>query len=168
MKNYTQKGIVLTFIMILVMACQPKEKEVITTTTEALDVEKIKSEIQAMETAFAESYNNGTANGKGYYAPDAASYSQNKPPLIGADVIAVYIKEEMESLPKGAKISFSVTEIFPSTDGKQVVELGRYDVNDADGLSLHRGNFMSLFVLKDGKYVCIRDMGASEKPLEEK
>ena len=165
MKNKIKKTIVLSIFISLMIACQPQKEE--TATINTADIEKIKTEIQAMETAFADSYNNGTANGEGYYAPDAASYSQNKPPLIGADVIATYIKKQMEEMPKGSKITFTLTEIFPSSDGNQVVELGRYNVVDTVGFSVARGNYMALFEKKDGKYLCVRDMGASDKPIEE-
>ena len=166
MKNKTLTGIIIIFILSLLISCQKKERVIVP--METPEIEQIEAEIQAMETAFAEAYNNGTANGEGYYAPDAASYSQNKPPLLGADVIAHHIKKEMKEMPKGAKISFTLTEIFPSNDAEQVVELGRYNVADSLGLSIARGNYMALFVKKDGKYLCVRDMGASEKPLDEK
>ena len=73
----------------------------------------------------------------------------------------------MASFPEGDVISFSVNEIYPSNDGDQVVEIGSYKVVDAQQATKFKGNYMSLFVKRDGKYVCIRDMGASDMPKKE-
>jgi hypothetical protein len=34
----------------------------------------------------------------------------------------------------------------------------------ADSTKMMSGNFMSLFEKRDGKYICIRDMGSSDLP----
>jgi ketosteroid isomerase-like protein len=43
-----------------------------------VDKEAIKTEIQAMEDAFAEAYNNSNADGINYYAEDAVSFQTVK------------------------------------------------------------------------------------------
>jgi len=64
------------------------------------------------------------------------------------------------------KISFTTNEVFVSNDGAQVVELGYYKVTDSTDVPHNTGNYMSLFEKRDGKYVCVRDMSASDMPLE--
>ena len=168
MKKTLLKSIALGVIMTLAIACQSKKEEPTTTaTTPIVDKEKIKAEIVAIETEMANMYNIRSAASEQYYADDATSFSQNKPPLVGKFAIDKSIKEDLSSFPQGDVISFFVNEIFPSNDGEQVVEIGSYKVADAKGIDKFTGNYMSLFVKRDGKYVCIRDMGASDMPKKE-
>ena len=60
------------------------------------------------------------------------------------------------------KISFTTTQVFPSNDGLQVVEIGYYSVVDSTNTAINTGNYMILFEKRDGKYVCIRDMSVSD------
>jgi ketosteroid isomerase-like protein len=161
MKNKMTKGIILACITSLVIACNPKKEDAAAPT---VDNAKIKAELQAMETVMADAYNMRSAASEEYYAEDATSFSQNKAPLVGKLAIDKSMKEDLATFPEGNKISFSANEIFPSSDGNQVVEIGSYKVVDAKNAVQHAGNYMSLFVKKDGKYVCIRDMGASDMP----
>lgn len=165
MKNKMLKGITFGVITMLVIACQPKKEEAPAPT---VDKDKIKAEIQAMETVMADAYNMRSAASEEYYAEDATSFSQNKAPLVGKLAIDKSIKEDLTSFPEGDKISFSANEVFPSSDGNQVVEIGSYKVLDATDAVKHKGNYMSLFEKRDGKYVCVRDMGASDMPKTDK
>lgn len=167
MKNKLLKSIALVIIIAFAIACQPKKEEQ-KNAAPLVDKEKIKAEIVAMETVMADMYNMRSAASEEYYDNNAISFSQNKPPLVGKFAIDKSIKEDLANFPKGDVISFSVNEIFPSNDGEQVVEIGSYKVTDDKGAVKFTGNYMSLFVKKDGKYVCIRDMGASDMPIKEK
>jgi ketosteroid isomerase-like protein len=167
MKNKLLKSIALGIIVAFAIACQPKKEEPKAAETPVVDKEKIKSEIAAMEAVMADMYNMRSAASEEYYDENATSFSQNKPPLVGKFAIDKSIKEDLASFPEGYVISFSVNEIFPSSDGNQVVEIGSYKVVDAKGEVKFKGNYMTLFEKKDGKYVCIRDMGASDMPKKE-
>lgn len=164
MKNSIFKGGLLIVIMSVMVACDQK-KEV---PAVMVDKEAIKTEIQAMENAFAEAYNNGTTDGINYYAEDAVSFSNGKMPLEGKKAIHESMKTELLTFPKGAKIAFETQEIHPSNDGNMIVEIGGYKVTDSTGTKLNSGHFMSLFEKKDGKYICIRDMGNSDMPVAKK
>lgn len=164
MKNSIFKGGLLIVIMSVMVACDQK-KEV---PAVMVDKEAIKTEIQAMENAFAEAYNNGTTDGINYYAEDAISFSNGKMPLEGKKAIHESMKTELLTFPKGAKIAFETQEIHPSNDGNMIVEIGGYKVTDSTGTKLNSGHFMSLFEKKDGKYICIRDMGNSDMPVAKK
>ena len=165
MKNKILNGITLGITMALAIACTPKKEEA---ATPVVDKDQIKTEIQAMEDAFAASYNAGKAEGIVYYADDATSFGQNKPPLVGKAAIDKYMADDVKTLPKGGKIAFAVVDIFPSSDGNQVVEIGSYKISDSTNTVKSNGHYMSLFEKRDGKYTCIRDMSASEMPKEEK
>ena len=131
-----------------------------------VDKEQIKKEIQDKENEFAATYNSGVLKNIGYYADDAVSFSQNKPPLVGKAAIIEYLKAGMDSSSLGNEISFITNEVFPSSDGNQVVEIGYYKLLDSSKATINTGNYMVLFEKRDGKYVTIRDMSASDMPIE--
>ena len=162
MKNKISKGILLSWVVLSIIACNPKKMDLLSDSE--VDPEKIKAEIEAIEAKMAEMYNLRSAASEEYYAEDAISFSQNRPPLVGKFAIDKSLKDDLTSFNKGDKISFSANEIFPSNDGEQVVEIGSYKVVDSTNNTIFRGNYMSLFVKREGKYVCIRDMGASDMP----
>ena len=161
MKKEIVKGILLSGILSLMISCNSNVKE---PATAVIDKEQIKKEIQAKEDAFAELYNSGELKDIGYYADDATTFFQNRPPLIGKEAIVEFYKSAINS--KSSKISFTSKDIFISNDGNQVVEIGYFKVVDSTNTPVNTGNYMSLFEKRNGKYVCVRDMSASDMPLE--
>lgn len=166
MKNKMLNGIAMAAITVFVIACTPKKEE--TPAAVVVDKEQIKTELQAMETAFAEAMNLRSVSAINYYSDDVTSFSQNKPPLVGKAALDKSIKEDNDAMLKGSKVSYTANEVFPSSDGNQVVEIGSYKVVDSTDTVIQSGNYMSLFEKRDGKYVCIRDMSASIMPLPKK
>ena len=129
-----------------------------------VDKEQIKQEIQAKENEFAATYNSGEIKDIGYYADDAKTFFQNREPLVGKPAIVEYLKADLANNTN--KISFATNEVFVSNDGNQVVELGYFKVVDSTNTTVNTGNYMSLFEKRNGKYVCVRDMSASDKPMQ--
>ncbi len=152
-------GISFLVLVLSVIACNIKKEEAV-----VIDKEQIKKEIQAKEAEFADLYNSGEIKSIGYYADDAITYYQNRAPLVGKEARAEFLKSDIVSSTN--KISFTTNEVFISNDGNLVVELGAYKVVDSTNTAINTGNYMSLFEKRDGKYVCIRDMSASDMPLE--
>ena len=152
----------LSSILMLMISCNSKQE---TATTTAVDKEHIKKEIQAKENAFAELYNTGELKNIGYYADDAQTFFQNRPPLIGKEAIVDFYRSAITSTSN--RISFTSKDIFISNDGNQVVEIGYFKVVDSTNNPINSGNYMSLFEKRDGKYVCVRDMSTSDMPPSE-
>ena len=161
MKKNIFKGGLLTSTLVLMISCNSKQEA--STTTTAVDKEQIKKEIQAKEDAFADLYNTGELKNIGYYADDATSFFQNRPALVGKEAIVEFLKDAITS--KTDKISFTTKDVFISNDGNQVVEIGYFKVTDST-ITTNSGNYMSLFEKRDGKYVCVRDMSASDMPAQ--
>ena len=161
MKKNIFKGGLLTSTLVLMISCNSKQE---TSTTTTIDKEQIKKEIQAKEDAFAEIYNTGELKNIGYYADDATTFFPNRPPLVGKDAIVEFYKSAITSVTD--KISFTSKDIFISNDGNQVVEIGYFKVVDSTNTPINSGNYMSLFEKRDGKYVCVRDMSASDMPAQ--
>jgi ketosteroid isomerase-like protein len=159
MKIGVLKGLLFLLILSTIAGCQTKKDAKVSA---VIDTEQIKKEIQAKEDEFAATYNAGEKKSIGYYAEDAISFSQNNPPLVGKEAIVDYLMANIDSLNKSNKISYTTKEVFVSNDANQVVEIGYYTVVDSANNPVNTGNYMVLFVKRDGKYVCLRDMSASD------
>ena len=160
MKKEILKGVLLSSVVALMLSCNSKEEK---STAASIDKEQIKKEIQAKEDAFAELYNTGQLKDIGYYAEDATTFLQNRPALVGKEAIVEFLKGDVSS--NSNKISFKTNEVFVSNDGNMVVEIGHFVVVDSTNTGINRGNYMSLFEKRNGKYVCVRDMSASDVDL---
>lgn len=163
MKIMVLKGLLFLLILSTIAGCQTKKDAKVSA---VIDTEQIKKEIQAKEDEFAATYNAGEKKSIGYYAEDAITFSQNNPPLVGKEAIVDYLMANIDSLNKSNKISYTTKEVFVSNDANQVVEIGYYTVVDSTNNPVNTGNYMVLFVKRDGKYVCLRDMSASDMPVK--
>lgn len=161
MKHKIINAVLLSGMITLMFACNTRQEE---PAAAAIDKEQIKKEIQAKEDEFAETYNGGVVKNIGYYADDATSFYQNRQPLVGKQAIIDFLKSDDRSNPN--KISFKTNEVFVSNDGNQVVEIGYFKVVDSTNTPINTGNYMVLFEKRNGKYVSVRDMSASDRPVE--
>jgi len=161
MKSTVTKGLILFQLMSLTVACNTKKAEPAET---IVDKEQIKNEIQAKENEYAAIYNTGEMKQIGYYAEDAITFAQNQAPLVGREAIIEYLKVDIESNTN--KISFTTKEVFVSNDGNLVTEIGYYQVVDSTDTPINTGNYMCLFEKREGRYSCLREMSASDMPLE--
>jgi len=161
MKNILVKITALSFALFLSASCNTNTDK---STPVSIDKDQIKREIQARENQFAEIYNSGELTKIGYYADDAVTFYQNMEPLRNKKERLEFLLSDLGS--NSNKISFTTTEVFPSKDGSQVLEIGYYTVVDSTHTAINTGNYMSFFEKRDGQYVCLRDMSASDMPLD--
>ena len=160
MKDMIVKMVPFGCIIGLLFACNDKKEG-----PAAVDTEQIKKEIQAKEDEFAATYNSGELKNIGYYADDATSFYQNRPALQGREAIIEFLKSDLNR--NVSKISFKTNEVFVSNDGNLVIEVGYFTVTDSAGVGINKGNYMSLFEKRNGKFVCVRDMSASDVTLSD-
>ena len=161
MKNKFVKGIVFGCLLLLMASCNTTGEK---STSILIDKEQVKIDIQARENQFAEIYNSGELKKIGYYDDEAVTFYQNMAPIRSKKDRLEFLMDDVNSNKN--KISFTTTEVFPSSDGVQVVEIGYYTVTDSTNTAVNTGNYMSLFEKRDGQYVCLRDMSASDMPLD--
>jgi ketosteroid isomerase-like protein len=154
----------LIFAISSIIACNPRKAEPVS--APVIDKEQIKKEIQAKENEFAALYNSRELKSIGYYADDAVTFSQNREPLVGKEAIVNYLKAGIDSSIESLQISFETREVFVSNDGNQVVEIGYYKLTDSTNTDYNSGNYMVLFEKRNGSYVSVREMSASDLPLE--
>jgi len=159
MKNKIVVRAVLGGVFALLVSCNTKKDE-----NTVIDLKEIKKQIQAKENEYAATYNAGQLKEIGYYADDAITFYQNRPPIIGKEARYEFLKSDLTDNTN--TISFETKEVFVSHDGNMVLEVGYYKVIDSTKTPINTGNYMSYFEKRDGKYVCVRDMSASDGLVE--
>jgi len=160
MKKQITNGLIFLFLMSMLIACNTKKTE----STAGIDKEQIKKEIQAKENEYAALYNTGELKNIGYYAEDATTFYQNRAPLVGKEAIVEFLKADLAGNTN--RIAFTTNEVFVSNDGVLVVEIGHYEVVDSANTAINTGNYMVLFEKRNGKYYSVREMSASDMPIE--
>jgi ketosteroid isomerase-like protein len=165
MKNILTRNLLAVILMASIVSCNSGKQDTVKEEPAAapvIDKEQIKKDIQAKEDEFAATYNAGVIKDIGYYADDAISFSPNRPPIVGKKAIVEYLTSDLSTNTN--KISFKTNEVFVSNDANQVVEFGTFKLVDSTNKQLNSGTYMSLFEKRNGKYVSVRDMSASDMP----
>lgn len=121
------------------------------------DLGKIKAEIQAIETAWAEADNARDVNTLlSFYAEDAVSMSNNAPSAVGKEALTKEIEKNMANKVAGNTVVYTTLEVFGNED--LATEIGTSTTKDASGKIVGSGKYMAVWERRDGKYVCIRDI----------
>ena len=161
MKNMMLKNVLPLTMLTMLFACNSDKVEPVAEAP-TVDKEQVKQEIQAKENEFAATYNSGEPKEIGYYADDATTFYQNRAPLVGKKAIVDFLYSDIKN--NSNKITFKTKEVFVSSDGNQVVEIGAFTVVDSASNAINTGNYMSIFEKRNGRYVAVRDMSASDVP----
>ncbi len=146
-------------LAILSFSCTKAVEETTETTEVAkTDMVAVKAEIQTLEEGFAKADNERNAAAiAAFYADDAQSLSNNRPTIIGKAALLKDIEAGIAKRVKGSTIAFEVSDVFG--DENQVTEVGKSTVKDSTGKVTYTGKYMAIWEKRDGKYVCIRDIG---------
>ena len=145
----------ITFSALIFAACTtPPEK------VEAIDMEKIRVEIQAMEDAYAAGEKAKDADAvAAYYSEDAINYSRNEGPNSGRAAITENIAKGIAADTLGNYNVYKIVDLY--AEGNIAVEIGSWTEFDSSDKEIGNGNYMSYFEKRDGKYVCVRDMSTT-------
>ena len=144
----------------LMNSCQPGPAA---TQEAAMNMDSVKAKIVAMENAYAVGSNTKNVDGvAAYYAADAQSMANDEPTRVGMDAIKAGIKKEMADDTTGGTISFVTTGVWAA--GNYATETGTSEVKSKDGKVVNTGKYITLFEMRDGKYIAIRDMWNRDAP----
>ena len=128
-----------------------------------INMDSVKAQIVAMESAYAVASNAQDVDGvAAYYSSDAQSLAEDEPTRVGMDAIKAGIKRDMEQDTSGNTISFETTGVWAA--GNYATETGTSTSKDKDGKVVTTGKYMTLFELRDGKYIAIRDIWNRDAP----
>lgn len=152
--------VLLASTLFMFNACAPAETHEHAT---EINQDSVKAQIQAMENAFAVASNAKNVDGVAvYYAADAESLADHEPTRVGMDAIKAGIAKDMAADTSGSTVSFVTTGVWAA--GKYATETGTSTRKDKEGKVTYTGKYMTLFELRDGKYVAIRDMWNDDMP----
>jgi ketosteroid isomerase-like protein len=144
-------------VSILFAGCSAKDE------AKPVDNEKLKTEIQGMEDAYAAAEKAKDADGVvAYYSDDAISYNRNEEPTSGKAAIRERTAKRMAKDSSGNHNVYKVVDLF--SEGNTAVEVGSWTEVNPAGAEVNKGHYMSYFQKRDGKYVCVRDMSVSSMP----
>ncbi len=128
-----------------------------------LDMGNVKSEIQAMEDAYAAGEKAKEADAvASYYSENTISYNRNDKPTSGRAAIRDRIAKQIANDTTGHYNAYKLIELF--AEGNNTLEIGSWTEYDAGGLETDTGYYMSYFEKNNGKYECVRDMTVTAKP----
>lgn len=155
MKKFQFLWVLLAPAAFFLTSC--KEAPANNTTVVEINMDSVRAEIEALEARFAEASNAKDVEGVAvYYSSDAQSLANNEPTWVGKDAIKAGIKRDMERDTMGVKVSFVTTGVWAG--GDYATETGTSTVKGKDGKVIRTGKYMTLFELRDGKYIAIRDI----------
>ncbi len=160
MKQITLFAMIIATALFTLPSCQKMES---TAQNAELNMDSVKAQITMLEDGFARASNAKDVDGVAvYYANDAESLANNESTRVGMDAIKAGIKREMDSDTSGSTIAFVTTGVW--ADGKYATETGTSSITNKDGKVTYTGKYMTLFELRDGKYVAIRDIWNDDVP----
>ena len=137
---------------LLMVSCKPAAQEPVKP-----DLAAIRTEIQAMENAYAAGLKAKDANAViAYYADDAISMVNNAPIAVGHDALLKMARDTTNTT-----VSFETVDIFAA--GDYVVETGKATYKDPAGNVAKTAKYMTLFEKRNGKYLAIRDIYNEDK-----
>lgn len=123
----------------------------------ATDPAQVRADIVAVENEWAEAMNKKDINAlMAMYAEGAESLQNDGPTLVGKEAIQKQQEAEFAAPAKYANIAFETTDVYPQ--GDYATEVGKTMYKDANGTVTGSGKYMVVFVKKDGKYLCLREI----------
>src|SRR5258705_5540247 len=147
MSSNFQLAILFGISALVFSACNAPAAE-----TKAVDLDKLKPEIQSMEDAFAAAEKAKDADKvAAYYSDDAISYNRNEPPTSGKAAIKSRIADRLAKDTTGNSNVYKVVDLF--AEGNMVVEIGSWSEVSPAGAEVNNGHYMSLFRKLDGNCV---------------
>jgi len=152
----TLKLLMLSAISALLFSCSNEKAA-------SVDMDQLKTDIQAVEDAYAAGEKNKDAAAvAAYYSDDAISYNRNEEPTKGKDAIQQRIANRLATDTTGNTNVYKVVDLF--AEGNMAVEIGSFTELSPSGAEVNRGHYMSYFEKRDGKWLCVRDMSVTSLP----
>ncbi|HZV70361.1 MAG TPA: nuclear transport factor 2 family protein [Saprospiraceae bacterium] len=152
--------ILISVFSFIFQSCQPAPA---TEKKAELNMDSIKAKVIAIEAELVAASNaRDVERAAKFYSADAQSLANAEPTRVGIDAIKEGIKKDMEGEEPGNTMVFVTTGVWAA--GNYVTETGEITTKDKDGKVVYTGKYMTLFELRDGKYICIRDIWNSSSP----
>jgi ketosteroid isomerase-like protein len=144
----------------LFQSCQPEAAH---EHAPEVNQDSVKAKLAAVDAAFAAGINSKNLDAvAALYASDAQVLAPDEPVRVGTDAVRAGLKIEMDEDTTGNKIAFAATGVWAA--GNFATESGKITVTSKDGKVVYTGKFLTLFELRNGKYVILRDIWNGDAP----
>lgn len=121
------------------------------------DLAQVRSEIVALENAWADALNKKDINAlMSFYGDDAQSMQDGGPTLMGKAAIQQQSEKDFAAPPTYASIAFETADVY--AQGDFATEVGKTMYKDAAGKVIRSGKYMVVYEKRNGKYLCIREI----------
>lgn len=148
--------ILLATYLLTLTACQQAAET-------PVDLAKVKTEIQALEDAWANALSTRDLDAlMAMYTDDAVSMPDNAPTVVGKDAIRKEQEQEFATSPPGMIYAFEVQDIY--ANGNTVTETGKSTYKDAAGKVIGTGKYMVVWEKQGDKYLCAREIYSNDTP----
>ena len=148
--------------VLLFASCQEAEKketpaEVTVAEPAKPDLTQIRSQIVAIETAWAAAQNAKDINAlMAMYADDAVSMPDGEPMISGKAAIQKKAEADFAKPSTYASIAFETLDVY--AQGNVATEVGKAMYKDETGKTTGGGKYIAVYEKRDGKYLCIREI----------
>jgi ketosteroid isomerase-like protein len=153
-KLYINIFLVFAITILLFDGCQQKQNADTKSESEEIDLQKIRSTIEALDKQFSKDFYNGDSVAlANYYSTDAKFGS-----LKGKEILSAWGRMIRNSIKDNTRNLLFTTTAFAG-DSDYMVELGNYEErNDKDELK-DSGKYLVVWKQENGKWKIYRDMG---------
>ena len=140
-------------------ACNDKKDTAVTTTTPIVNLDSAKSQINASNLAFGQTFaKNDSVAFVNMYTSDACIMPSNLPKMCGREAIGTFFSQGVKMGIRN--IVPSSVEVMGSND--TVIETGTYDMQVEGGKSIDKGKYIVIWKQEDGKWKMYRDIWNSD------
>jgi len=77
--------------------------------------------------------------------------------LVGNAAIKKDLETSLAKRPKGSTVSYDVMDAYG--EGNYATEAGKTTRKDSTGKIISTGKYLAIWEKRDGKWICIRDIG---------
>lgn len=161
MKKLTYLMVIAALTAFLLPGCVSKVETSVSAEDE-INMDSVRMQIEGLEANYARASNARDVDGvAAYFASDAQSMAPDEPTRVGMDAIKAGIRKEMDMDTTGTTMTLKTLDVWAY--GNYATETGTWTNADSAGNVTSTGKYMTLFELRDGKYVAIRDIWNDDK-----
>ena len=154
MKLYINIFLVFAITILLFDGCQQKQNADTKSESEEIDLQKIRSTIEALDRQFSKDFYNGDSIAlANYYSSDAKFGS-----LKGKEILSAWGRMVRNSIKENTRNLLFTTTAFTG-DSDYMVELGTYEERNDNNELRNSGKYLVVWKQENDQWKIYRDMG---------
>jgi ketosteroid isomerase-like protein len=148
------KTLILMALLFFISGCQQQQNTDTKSESEKIDLQKVRSTIEALDKQFSKDFYNGdSVSLANYYSSDAKFGS-----LKGKEILSAWGSMIRNSIKDNIRNLLFTTTAFTG-DSIYAVELGKYEMRDDKNNLKERGRYAVVWKEENGEWKIYRDIG---------